>query len=148
MVSARSRAVETFDSVLRDVLLQTGWRHHHLAAKLGVSTKTVGRYTGGQSVPPVAWRHGIVHALRELEPRLLARVAVSLGVSQGFAGGLPRALRDSGHLRLAVQAALGELAERLDASPVRVRKEAGLFLSRLAEAGLDLATAQTLVGRG
>jgi transcriptional regulator with XRE-family HTH domain len=145
MTNGRPGVVDTFDTVLRDVLRVTGWRQLDLAARFGVSSKTIGRYVSGEAVPPMGRRHGIVHALRDLDPALLARVASSLGLSTEFERALPRPAPDPTLARQALDAALQEVAEKLDAGPLRVRAAMAGFLARLVQADVDAPMARAML---
>jgi transcriptional regulator with XRE-family HTH domain len=147
VTSGGPRHVDSFDRVLHAVRAATGWQLKDLAERFGISTKTIGRYISGQAVPPEARRHGIVHALRDLDPPLLTRVAASLGLSHEFERALPRPAPDAALAKVALDAAAQEVAERLDAGPLRVRAALSGFLSRLAEADLDVRTAQALLAK-
>jgi transcriptional regulator with XRE-family HTH domain len=131
--------VDSFSNVLRDVRSATKWTQRALAFSLGVSPKTLGRYESGAAMPPVSRRHGIVHALRGINPALLFRVARSLDVADDFVEGLPHPPRvvDAGVVRGVVERAVIEAAERVDAGPGRTRTAIQTFLARLAEAGID-----------
>ena len=131
--------VDSFSNVLRHVRSATQWTQRELARRLGISTKTLGRYENDGVMPPAARRHGIVHALRGINPALLARVARSLDVADDFVEGLPQAPRvvDAGVVRGVVERAVLEAAERVDAGPGRTRAALQTFLARLAEAGID-----------
>jgi transcriptional regulator with XRE-family HTH domain len=142
---SRSRVGDTFDAALIDLLATTKWTQRQLAARLGVSSKTIGRYVNGQAVPPASRRHGIVAALRDVDPPRLARVAASLGLSKDAVPPPPPpapvvAAR-------VVDAASQEVAERLDAGPIRVRIALARFVAQLAEANVDPRTAHALLTR-
>ena len=64
MKRSRSPLPAPFDAVLLELLRTTKWTQTLLAARLGVSTKTIGRYVNGQALPPSSRRH-IVAALRD-----------------------------------------------------------------------------------
>jgi transcriptional regulator with XRE-family HTH domain len=136
---------DTFDAVLRDVVHQMGWKQHELAQRLSVSPKTIGRYLSGKVMPPLARRHGMVHALRDIPRPLLTRVTTSLQVSDDFSAELPRPHRDPELARPGLEAAVIEVAEKVDSGPVRVRRALVLFLTRLIEADVDAKTAKELI---
>jgi transcriptional regulator with XRE-family HTH domain len=133
--------------VLLDVLGATQWTNVALAARLGVSTKTVGRYLHGQAVPPAARRHGILAALRDLEPSMLLRVAASLGLAEDALPRRPPPPADLNALQPIVEAAAQEVAERVDSGPIRVRAALAGFIARLAEGNVDMRSAHALLTR-
>jgi len=142
---SRSPVVDTIDLALLDLLRTTNWTQLQLAARLGVSTKTIGRYVCGQAVPPVWRRHAIVAALRDVDPPQLARLAAALGLSKDV---LPRppAAEPAVAARV-VDAASQEVAEKLDAGPIRVRAALARFVAQLAEANVEPHTAHALLTR-
>jgi transcriptional regulator with XRE-family HTH domain len=142
---SRSPIVDTIDLVLLDLLRTAKWTQRQLAERLGLSTKTIGRYVCGQAVPPVSRRHAIVAALRDVDPPQLARIAASLGLSKDVLPPPPAA--DPAVAASVVDAASHEVAERLDAGPIRVRAALARFVAQLAEANVDPRTAQALLTR-
>jgi transcriptional regulator with XRE-family HTH domain len=142
--------VDSFSAVLRDVCSSTRWTQRELARRLGISAKTVGRYVNDGMMPPASRRHGIVHALRGINPALLARVARSLDVADDFVQGLPQAPRvpDASAVRSVVERAVLEAAERVDAGPGRTRTALQTFLARLAQAGIDRDEAHRALAAG
>jgi transcriptional regulator with XRE-family HTH domain len=139
---------DTFDAVLFAVLGSTKWTMRDLAARVGVSPKTIGRYVNGRAVPPVARRHGFVAALRDLDRPMLERVATSLGLSLDAIPPRPRTPADAATSQRILDAATLEVAERLDAGPIRVRAALARFVARLAEGNIDPGTAHALLTRG
>jgi hypothetical protein len=136
---------DSFAAALHRVYAATEWTQIVLAGHLGISPKTLGRYTRGEAFPPVGRRHGIVHALRDLDPALLLQVVRSLGLGDDFAHGLPRAPASADHTatQRIVADAVNEVAERVDAGPGRTRLALITFLERLDAAHIDLAAAKT-----
>ena len=116
-----------------------------LAARFGVSTKTIGRYVSGQAVPPVARRHGLVALLHDVDRPLLARVVASLGLPKDAVP--PPPPPDSASAQRILDAAAQEVAERLDAGPIRVRAALARFALHLAEGNVDPGTAHALLTR-
>lgn len=137
--------VDTLDDALLDLLRTTKWTQRQLAARLGVSTKTIGRYVCGQAVPPVSRRYAIVAALRDVDPPQLARIAASLGLSKDVLPP-PSAAAPDVAARV-VDAATQEVADKLDAGPIRVRAALARFVGQLADANVDPRTAQALLTR-
>jgi hypothetical protein len=148
----RPRRSAPLSSSFREVLLAiqgaTGWTQPMLAERFGISVRTLTRYTAGEAVPPPSRRHGIVHALGDLHPTLLARVVASLGVAHDFPAGVPirPVVLHPDVVRQAVDAAVIEAAERVDAGPIRTRLALATFLDRMAARGIDVATARTALG--
>jgi transcriptional regulator with XRE-family HTH domain len=138
---------DSFDAVIRAIRDAHGWTQIQLAQRLGVSPKTLGRYTLNNELPPPARRHGMVHALADIDPALLARFARALGVVHDFPQGLPRPTTeiDLAAARTAIEAAVIEAADRVDAGPGRTRLALIMFLERLASAGVDRDTARGLL---
>lgn len=136
---------DSFATALHRVYAATEWTQIVLAEHLGISPKTLGRYSRGEAFPPVGRRHGIVHALRDLDPALLLQVVRSLGLGDDFAHGLPRAPASADHAatQRIVADAVNEVAERVDSGPGRTRLALITFLERLDEAHIDLAAAKT-----
>jgi hypothetical protein len=147
MTRSRTKLPEAFDVVLRDVLRATTWTNVALAARLGLSSKTVGRYIHRQAVPPAARRHSILAALRELEPSLLMRLASSLGLAEDALPRRPPPPADLTALQPILEAATLEVAERLDSGPIRVRAALAGFIARLVEGNIDVRSAQALLTR-
>ena len=139
--------VDTFRDVILAIRYTTGWTQPVLAQRLGISVRTLTRYTDGRKVPPPSRRHGIVHALSDLDPTLLARVVASLGVAHDFPAGAPVGPRvlDPAVVHQTVEAAVIEAAERVDAGPTRTRLALATFLQRMAEQGIDGATARAVL---
>jgi transcriptional regulator with XRE-family HTH domain len=137
--------VDTFDLALLGLLATTQWTQRQLAARLGVSSKTIGRYVSGQAVPPVSRRYAIVAELRDVDPPQLARIAASLGLSKDVLPPPPAA--DPAVAARVVDVATQEVAEKLDAGPIRVRAALARFVGQLAEANVDPRTAQELLTR-
>jgi transcriptional regulator with XRE-family HTH domain len=140
-----SRQADTFDLVMLDLLRAMGWTQRQLADRFGVSTKTIGRWVSGQAVPPVARRHGLVALLHDVDQPMLLRVVTSLGLPKAALP--PPPSPDSASAQRIVDAATQEVAERLDAGPIRVRAALARFVAHLAEGNVDPAAAQALLAR-
>ena len=87
-------------------------------------------------------------ALRDLDRPLLERVATSLGLSLDAIPPRPRTPADAATSQRILDAATLEVAERLDAGPIRVRAALARFVARLAEGNIDPGTAHALLTRG
>ena len=146
MVTPKARTADSFALVLLDVLAAMKWKQNVLAQKLGVSTKTIGRYVNGQAVPPIGRRIGIVHALSEVDVPLLTRVATSLGVEAQFRGSLPRPVRDLASVKPVLLEKAGSLADDvLDASRPKTTRALILFLKLMVDLELDAKSALGLL---
>jgi transcriptional regulator with XRE-family HTH domain len=142
---SRPNPGDTFRLALLALLGTTRWTQRELAARLGVSSKTIGRYVGGQALPPVPRRHHIVAALRDVDPAMLQRIAASLGLSKDVLP--PRPPADTVASQRILDAATQEVAEKLDAGPVRVRAALARFVGHLAEASIEPRLAYALLTR-
>jgi hypothetical protein len=145
MTRSSSRQADTFDVVLLDLLRTMQWTQTQLATHWGVSTKTIGRYVSGQAVPPVSRRHGLLAALRDVDRPLLLRLAAPLGLSKDALP--PRPPADAASSQRILDAAVQEVAEKLDAGPIRVRAALARFVAQLAEGNVDPGTAHALLTR-
>ena len=98
-------------------------------------------------MPPVRTRVGIVHALRDLNPTLLARLAKALDVAPEH---LPARKRPDvvpeAAASLALQSALLEAMELLpNESAKRVREAVLKVVGAIAELGLDARAAEKIL---
>jgi transcriptional regulator with XRE-family HTH domain len=147
MPSSTPIGAETFASVLTAVLGATGMTAKTLAARLGLSPKTITRYTCGYGEPPLRARHGIVYALRDIDPGLLTRLVASLGLTHEFISGAPAPAPDAAVAKHVTEAALVELLDRLDVGHVSGRQAVTRFLARLADARIDATTARNALAK-
>jgi hypothetical protein len=147
MPPAKHPLVDTFAEVLTDIQTTMRWKQKVLAVKLGVSAKTIGRYTAGAAIPPPSRRHGIVHALRDLPAPLPTRVSASLGVAADFAEGLSRPPSDPELARPQLAKVVEDVSEGLETSHSRARQTLTLVLTALVGAKLDAATALALLSK-
>jgi hypothetical protein len=131
--------VESFDWVFREAKDLLKITFQEAASRLGVSKKTLETWL--VRPPKLHRRRAIVDAFPELPRELRVRLAASLGVALVEASPKP----ESALLRGALEGALFEAAETLDAPARDVRKAFGVLLARVAGMGIDLATASALL---
>jgi transcriptional regulator with XRE-family HTH domain len=147
---------------LRDDL---GWSQRVLASRLSVSKRTVSLWENGYWLPPFKQRMHVLFALREAPAQHLLAIADSLGLShddavaqflapyalslQGDVGEAlppaPRARPSPEALRDAVDAAVKDLADAIDARPNHVRTAVARVLAVCAEMGATFEDVQAAV---
>jgi hypothetical protein len=129
----------SFEGVFREAkdLLKISFQD--AAARVGVSKKTLETWL--KRPPNAHRRRAIVDAFPELPRELRVRLAKSLDVPLIEASAKP----DSALLRGALEGALFEAAETLNAPARDVRKAFGVLLARVAGLGIDVATASALL---
>jgi transcriptional regulator with XRE-family HTH domain len=137
-MNSKSKAGEPLGDVLAAIRHATRLNHTELAARLGISVRTLGRYWIHGEAPPVARRHAMVHALPELDLSLLIRFAAALDLPESVA----RAARRAGggdrvQAARTFDAALFRAAELAELPPGRVRKMVEPVLLAMAEHGID-----------
>lgn len=136
---SRSASVDDFDTVFREVKELLKLTFEEAAGRIDVSKKTLETWL--KHPPNVHRRRAIVAAFPDVPRPLRARLAASLGIPPGDEAAKP----DTALLKAALEGALFEAAETLDAPARDVRKAFGLLLARVAGLGIDVQTASALL---
>jgi len=141
-----------FGAALSRLREAVGWSQSTLAARLGVSLKTVSNWEVGYWLPPPAQRAHLVVTLHGSPHAELVAVAETLGVrSSPAVAVLLDAQRPRAHkplapgLRAAVDAAILTASDALNARPNDVRSAVLGVLEACASLGATLADAQQAV---
>jgi hypothetical protein len=135
--------VESFAEVLpaaKDALKLT---NADVAARMRVSKGAIEYWL--QHAPPPHRRQSIVDAFPDLPAELRRRLAASLGIVVAVAEERPPA-PDPAMIKAALEAALFEAAETMNAPARDVRKAFAALLARVAALGVDAGTASAIVG--
>jgi transcriptional regulator with XRE-family HTH domain len=138
---------------------ELGWNQGDLAARVGVSVRTVSNWENGYWLPPEKQRLHVLLALRDVPPAYVLQIAETLGLTadpahasllQPFRDALagvaerppvanvapPRPPRvDGATLKRAIDAAVREVSDALDAKPNDVRAGVSRVLAACRELG-------------
>jgi hypothetical protein len=136
-LSKKPTSKEKFGDLIPLLSVSTGLNHGQLAARMGMSGKTLARY---REHPPPSWRgHDIVQRLHGIDPAVQARVAASLDVPAPMAEpSLSEPAAPS--ITEAIRSAVLHAADQLDITPSTVRVTGRILLEAMLAAGIDVAT--------
>jgi transcriptional regulator with XRE-family HTH domain len=116
-----------------------------LAARLRVSSKTIGRWENDGEMPPLAQRKHLASSFSDAPSHLHAALVDALELDPSFAASLAPSSPASSSAASVVDGALLALCERADVSPARMRAVLADFLRRIEQAGLSLASTRALL---
>lgn len=120
--------------LLKDIRTRLAITQRALGQKLGVTTRTVNRWEGGETEMPASTIPRALALLRTRDPAVADRLAIEAKV--------PGALAQEEARRTAIDHAVYAAADALDVSPRRARKVLGTFLTHLVAAGLGAVDAR------
>ena len=123
-----------------------------LAALLGVSPKTIGRWTSGSTLLPPDLVATLARAVGAKDPALAAKIAAAhghtlseLGIAQSASPSLSSSAGPSREQQILADALVCAAAEVADVSPRRMRPALAAALARAREAGLTIDAAHALL---
>lgn len=140
----RQREEETFGRVFLHVRGALGITSQTLAIRLGVSERTMTRWTNDED-PPATRARELMHELRAMgtPAPLLARAAATLGLPPEE--GKPLVVVDTARAKDALDVAVFEEAEAHELRPAVLRGAVLAVLKRAADLSLDARTAHALL---
>ncbi len=165
----RKSEARDFAVTLQLLRREMKWSQDTLARKLGISRRSLVSWECGYWLPPHKQRMHVVFALRDVPPQFVLGAAVALGVSDDeamapllapFEAALegddddenaapppppPAPRPEPENLRTAVDAAVREAADAIDARANELRGAIGRVLAACAELGANLEETQQAV---
>lgn len=146
--SKGSASHETLEQVVGAILIARRWNQLTLAARLGISSKTLARYCSGHPPTPARARD-MVQQLTFVEPALHARFAACLAVpvqpAQVASPVVASAPKDPSNAKLTIDLAILAASEQLGLVPTTARTAARMVLDAMMSAGLEPAVVRDLL---
>lgn len=121
--------------LLKDIRTRLALTQRALGQKLGVTTRTINRWEGGETEVPASVLPRAIALLRARDPSAADHLAIEAK--------LPGALAQEEARRAALDHAVYAAADALDVSPRRARRVLATFLTHLVAAGLGAADARS-----